>query len=1515
MPLITYENPTILNSINKPIPIANKSLPYNDLSDSRRFEELLYSIYKTEIENNQFEQFDGISLMNGVRDKGRDCALLKQGKNYGLIQCKRYDKNYGKDDFGEEIVKFTLYSLLEPTLMYDINEFIYYIAVSTGFVLACSDFIDDFNNSILEEPNLDKWINKNISNPTLNSFKLKNPKDELLSILSKIKVKKIIPADLDLLLSKETNQKTLPLFFQVRSVTDNSIIERVEKKLDFYNSHAIDETQLNLELSRGSIYVKSQKNEFEGIPHSHIPRLETDALFNWIVAPAVKDKDGKDQNICLLAGNAGMGKTVIIKDLYQKLLEEKIPTLALKADKLYSSSIKQLGEKINLSIPVFDFIEQCKQRFPKLIILIDQIDALSQSISSDRSFLDTYLKLIETYKYDSSVRIIISVRIFDLYYDPSLRVYKNIKSIEVKKLHKDAVLSQLKKIGLEKVNISNGLLELLQIPNNLDVLSRIFTKIDFAGVTSIQSLYSELWKSKIIHIEPSFRIKKNKVVKLLYKISKRMFELQRITVNEQIFEKHTKELSYLKSEQLIKDDNNEIQFFHQSFYDYVFAKRFVESKDSIDEYLKTQGQSIMVRPALKMIINYLREFDHKQYLKEVKLILTNKKIYFHIKHLIVSILSTAEDPSHEEKLLFLKWVKPSKKYSKVFLDHVTGPKWLEYLLFNREENMVFQTVNNIEKIIPQLLLRNLDGNEDIVLSYLLEIEAGKIVFSILYNLKKWDNSKAFQLFEKYFDIIKKENWGFIHLLENIAEVNPKYVLNKIKDELVFDERNRSADIEHSQKELLKKLFNKIPQEIIEYLMKVLEKSILEKMVDDKTTDILSDFVVSDADLKEEEYLNGKEYSYKLLAIGLRKQASAETEYFKHFLNKYINSKYKSILKLVVFSLQTNEEKYPVEIFSLLIHISQSRFFAKSGKLNFEIRNLLRISFPYLNEIQQLKIISIIKTLNFKSEIHIWEREGKKIMSSQWGLKKYHFYKCLPVEVIAQDFQISIEFKELQRKFGDLQDGSGSRSWGGAVQAPLSISAYQNMKKKDWLNSFRKYNSEDRSGNHTSMEDFLKGGLIEHSRAFSEAVTKNPSKHLEIINDVIEDSEIPVMYAIMGVEGLTKAGFSPEIILSFLKRIIQNELDLPNTMQSIWIAKYLIGKNEYDKDIVDFLINQALTNQNPEKEIDDDNHQKVTIVRGLVSSGINSVRGAAAYALVLVNDKKFEEEVFGTLQTVLRNDLNQVKAAAMFQFAFLMNVDKQRTFDLFMSIVSIDKNVKILPAAIWSVQYFIHFNFKQLIPFFKRIIDIENIGDEDMNSLSSVLFAAWLNEYPDSETLFKNFLDKHPEASWRAINDSFQNFYFKGEVSYKSLALLEMLIEKNDKKVVQKFEIEFLHLNKIKFVDIFDFLLKYVQSNSFKMSDYFLDYLTYNCSQNVCECIDLFELGIKNKSNLSEEDLHYLRYEENATKFIVGAFNLLRPKQVKKHSKYQIRLLKAFDKILKDDRFKNNAENVLERIIA
>lgn len=168
------------------------------IADSRRFEELLYSIYKSKIDNSELTNFDNISLMSGVAEQGRDSVMFKNGKARAVIQCKKYTTNLGKDGFGKEITKLILYSLLDDRIIPDPNDFTYYIAVAKNFTADCRAFIDNFNSQILAEPNLEEWLKSNLKMPTLQSLEKGNYKTAVRDILSKIKVKKILPQELDL---------------------------------------------------------------------------------------------------------------------------------------------------------------------------------------------------------------------------------------------------------------------------------------------------------------------------------------------------------------------------------------------------------------------------------------------------------------------------------------------------------------------------------------------------------------------------------------------------------------------------------------------------------------------------------------------------------------------------------------------------------------------------------------------------------------------------------------------------------------------------------------------------------------------------------------------------------------------------------------------------------------------------------------------------------------------------------------------------------------------------------------------------------------------------------------------------------------------------------------------------------------------------------------------------------------------------------------------------------------------
>ena len=120
-----------------------------------------------------------------------------------------------------------------------------------------------------------------------------------------------------------------------------------------------------------------------------------------------------------------------MKDFIHGLKEEGIPFLGIKADKYYARNEKELEAKINLKDSLDNLIAKLGSEFEQIVIVIDQIDALSQTNSANGEFVATYKYLVNKVSDFKNIRIVISIREYDLNYDPDFRVFKDYNVFKV----------------------------------------------------------------------------------------------------------------------------------------------------------------------------------------------------------------------------------------------------------------------------------------------------------------------------------------------------------------------------------------------------------------------------------------------------------------------------------------------------------------------------------------------------------------------------------------------------------------------------------------------------------------------------------------------------------------------------------------------------------------------------------------------------------------------------------------------------------------------------------------------------------------------------------------------------------------------------------------------------------------------------------------------------------------------------------------------------------------------------
>ena len=216
------------------------------------------------------------------------------------------------------------------------------------------------------------------------------------------------------------------------------------------------EKPIYIERNDGNVYVGdyiSQTNEafVDGSFELHtfvpqitpqIPREEVEFILNWIE----KDADKADpKRVALLYGSAGVGKSVVMHDVLLKLEQNaEFLVLGLKTDQIEFGDTEDLRKRMHLAKPLVTIIKEMAQKAKRLVVLIDQIDALSLSLSSNRTPLRSIFKLIEQIKSFPHVRVVISCRPYDLEYDPILNDMRIETKWELKKISTEKVKNILK---------------------------------------------------------------------------------------------------------------------------------------------------------------------------------------------------------------------------------------------------------------------------------------------------------------------------------------------------------------------------------------------------------------------------------------------------------------------------------------------------------------------------------------------------------------------------------------------------------------------------------------------------------------------------------------------------------------------------------------------------------------------------------------------------------------------------------------------------------------------------------------------------------------------------------------------------------------------------------------------------------------------------------------------------------------------------------------------------------------
>lgn len=1267
-----------------------------------------------------------------------------------------------------------------------------------------------------------------------------------------------------------------------------------------------------------SIALSEWKSEFEHLPDSHLERPETLKIANWIDAPLPRDEKG----IALLAGDAGTGKSVIMRDVLRVLEERGTPVLGIKADQYCVETIELLEKRLHLNEGIEEMVKALAQTNERVVVLIDQIDALSQSLSARREYLETFTRLVWGLSEIPAVRIVISCRTYDLQNDHDLSFYRRQKKFEVKELSDEQVNTILQRLSPEMPKLPSDLMKLLKTPLHLDVFCQIYRRdLPFERIKVLRDLYEEFWFQKVdeARLPEGSRVNPEKIATLVFELARTMYDRQNLEVSPNLFRtEYSSELAYLKSVGIIFSSRDGVVFFHQTFYDFAYAKQFVKSGVPIEKYLLDNGQGLHIRSCLKMMVEFLRESDPKEYLRVLRLILTSPDFYFHIKSLLLSLLGFVKNPTSEEMQLARDFVFPESSLFKAFVSSVKSREWLLFLLEEKQPQRLVEAGDKASKaeldgvererlanqvdILNALLLRHLPESRDEILTFLWDLPKVEfkswLVQNTLYNIGTWDDPFAFKLFDAY---VTKDDIFFTGFLEKAAIGNLQWALSHLEtaiQKVVEDKNSPYGEVrfEYRLAKLITHFTENYPEPTFDLLLDFQMQRLLpseESRMPISSNSIFNDFVWIAVDIDDKR--GDSTGLFSLLINCVRILAKNESPRFARFISECLESQSATRLLILVEGFRSKPSENIDEIF----HFFQ--FFLRNGgadafsTLSWRARQLLKEAYPQFSDEQRIHIVQLISQVESEDE-EAWALKNDK---PEWiGVVRLRWLMCLPENDIAQVPEAEESFQKLSQRFPDLDDDEPNRTRVWTVGPPLKRDEYESMTLEEWKKSFKKYDE-----NYEKEWSSDKGGMTEHARQFQAEVKKRPEFFYPLLEELTTLAGLPKTYLTHGLDGLKEAKFPPEQLLHLFKKIDLSDFESWDIRRLVSLCGYFTNEKIEDDFIVHFLVKMARTHPEPS---DDSLRVKVENdkTESIYASGYNTVRGSAVHLLpFLYYFKKHENLIFETLEYVAEHDVLSVRCQMMPRLALLTNLDKPRSLQLFLRLIRDNEEV-IMEHSAWSAQYLARQNFEGMKSYFEKAFAHSKLYKD----AAIILSLTWVFERNDALGLLKQFTEMSDEAKAGAIDVAAHNIRdAEGNPVSRSIELFSRFLEESGEEVIRAYDSAFRHLEPQDFPHLEPVLARFAKTVAARKNPRpFYEYLIACATSYPEACLALVE----NFAEYEKPDITRSgHYDKEPLKVVINAYNELWGRKIRDHAMLRKALL-LFDKMLLDDRFRRDAETVL-----
>lgn len=954
-----------------------------------------------------------------------------------------------------------------------------------------------------------------------------------------------------------------------------------------------------------------------------------------LLEPSIPRKESHDlielvnnHRLSLVVGAAGGGKSSVVYQTVKELPQDA-EVLAFRLDRYESfRSVDELGTQLGLPYsPIVSLLRAADDR--NAFLVIDQLDAVSRASGRMSERYDVIADLIDEARTFESVKVILVCRLFDIENDHRIRnlVQKNDGvRLTIEPLADDDVIQAVEEMDLDSTNLSSVQLQLLKSPLNLVLLKAIADCPNALKFTTRGSLFDAFWdrKRQTIKDKYSGTLFNDTLARVANELSNR----QTLSVSKETLDSgdYINHAEVLASEQILVIDNGHISFFHEIFFDYTFARQWQSQEKSLVDFLCSQEQGLFRRAQVRQILEMLRERDIERFYSEVKDVLLEENIRFHIKDIVISILANIDTPVDEDLNIVFTIDKARPSLGTKMWNQLTRPSWFT-VLYNRglierwldSENTqlrergvacLVNAGNDLGDLVAKILAARQNTTD------YLELLQQVVLHSEIYRSRR--------LFDLFLESVRlgsvvledshmwlvasvlsdhKPLWGIelINAVFNNPELFKKNDKGKIKF-LCLDNYN-AIDFIH-------KISKKNPKEFttvsVPYLLKVMKETAYPEV----QGDLIQDYQFCPRYPPNEGFSREDigDVLYSSTANALSMLALESPRAVEPLLHKLADSKYDAAQFLLYRALIAGVKNFTDWASELIFEGGNRLKCGYASDSHWLSRELIKTIAPLISNGKHCALEGKLRELyipyeqdEFKHRLTDPRFSHKYYLRSPIGYTAFKFLSALDFNCLSEIGKRRLA--EYQRKFGCENPALPAGITTYIVQSPIAPDAAGKMSDNQWLAAVAKHKNGRRRRNWAEPY----GGASELSQVLRKATSEDPQRFARLALKMTSTVNPVYLSAILsGFGGVEIPAEAQQVVFEAIRHIAGLGLDECNR----WLGfslQYLL--KDVPLDIIEMIRDRALPVSNSESK------SQITLSQSnkrdvceLQLESINAVRG-------------------------------------------------------------------------------------------------------------------------------------------------------------------------------------------------------------------------------------------------------------------------------------------------------------------